>query len=429
MSFDVANQLTKLVDQYWRDDIQETDEFSDAFWQRCQSMPTATVNTKGEKWKVRSLYNESEAGFDFDGQALATGSNSQFQNLYVPVRTMSTTGLITQRAIDEDDGKSKYHPVVEEMNSTKLAAVKKLQRHILLDDGTGRIAVVSDNYATPAQLTAAPNTTFGNKGVQFLKQGKLVQVYDATGATQRVGGGADKITVSTATAPVKSTGVTVFTGTVPTDTVATDIIVPEGMAGRGVNGIEYWVANSGSLFELSRSTYPGLQSTMVDGSSGSLLVLVETMFAKMAHYIEEDTALKGGHEIFWSPTQRQKYRQEALGLGITMAGASNIDAGYGHKEEINGYTATCIKDHSNTKIHFLIMNSWYRIGNPAAVPFTPYNEPGSGANLYNVRSTSSGGLTTALAFTLRAYANLACKNVRAQSALYSLPTTGLQTGN
>lgn len=430
MSLDAANQMSKLVDHYWNNTIQETDEFSDMFWQRCQSLPEEPVNKLGQKWMVRTLYNESESGASFDGGALATGGNSQFQNLYVPYRTLSTTGLITQEAIDNDDAKSKYHPIVGEMNSTKLKAYKNLNQHLMMGDGTGRIAVTTA-VASGSTVTCAPGTAFGNKGVQFVKPGKIVQIYDATGTTQRTGGGANKLTVSTTTIPVKSTGVVTFTSSAPTDVIATDIIVPEGMAGRGINGLPYWVASSGSLFELSRSTYPGLKSTLVDGSSGALLVLVETMFSKMAHYIEEDVALgingKGKHEIFWSPTQREKYRKECLGLGITMLGSESIDAGYGHREKINGYEATVIKDHDNTRINFLKMEDFYRLGLNAASPFEPYKVDGQ--TIYNVRDTSSGGATTSLAFTLRGYVNLGCKNVRNQGAIYNLPTSGLATGN
>lgn len=434
MSLDVT-QMTLLVDQYWRDSIQETAEFTDAFWERCQSMPSKNINTRGEKWKVRTLYNESESGASFDGPALATGGNSQFQNLYVPYRTVSTTGLLTQEAIDNDDAKAKYHPVVDEMNSTKLLAFKKLNRHCLLGDGTGRIAVLSANYSggSPTVAIAAPNTTFGNKGAQFVKPTKLVQIYDATGATLRNGtiGGTAKVIVSSATIPVLSTGVITFTTNGPSDAVSTDIIVPEGMGGRGINGLSYWVANSGNLFDLARATYPGLKSTMIDGSSGALLVLVESMFSTMAHYVGEDIALgkkgESKHEIFWSPTQREKYRKECLGLGITMLGSNMIDAGYGQKEEINGYTCTVMKDHDNTKIHFLRMGDWYRLGNNAAAPFEPYKVDGN--SIYNVRDTSTGGGTTSLAFTLRGYVNLGCENVRAQGAIYSLPTSGLSTGN
>lgn len=435
MPLDAANQMSKLVDYYWRETIQETDEFSDAFWQRCSQMPEEPANKLGQKWKVRTLYNESEAGTSFDGGALAIGGNSQFQNLYVPYRTISTTGLISQEAIDNDDANAKYHPVVGEMNSTKMAAFKKLNRHLMMGDGTGRIAVLSASYngGAPTIVTCAPGTDFGNKGVQFVKPTKTVQIYDATGATLRNGtiGGTAKVIISSATPPVKSTGVITLTTNGPSDAVLTDIIVPEGMGGRGVNGLPYWVANSGSLFELSRATYPGLKSTMVDGSSGALLVLVETFFSTMAHYIEEDAALgiknAGKHEIFWSPTQREKYRKESLALGITMAGSAKIDAGYGHKEEINGHDCTVIKDHDNTKIHFLRIADWYRIGVSAASPFTPYSVDGS--TLYNVRDTTTGGGTTSLAFTLRGYVNLACRNVRNQGALYSLPTSGLATGN
>lgn len=437
MSLDAANQMAKLVDYHWRETTLETDEFSDAFSARCMKLPKKSVNVLKEKWPVRTFYNESESGASFDGGDLATGGNSTFQNLYVPYRTVSHTANFTQEAIDNNDSKSHYNPVVDELNQLKLNSFKQLNRHLLMGDGTGAIAVLSANYSGGATTTAtaAPNTTFGNKGVQFVKPGKLVQIYDATGATLRNGtiGSTAKVTVSTSTLPVLSTGVVVFTSAGPSDAVSTDIIVPEGMGGRGINGLPYWNANSGSIFELSRSTYPGLSSTMIDGASGSILVLVEAMFAKMLFRMKESAivgnAQNGKHELFWSPTQRQKYRTECLGLGITQLGSDSIDAGYGHREKINGHDCTVINDHDNQKISFLRMSDWYLVGNDAANPFELYNEPGSGSPIYNVRSTTTGGITTSLAATTRAYVNLACKTPRDQGAIYGLPTTGQQTGN
>lgn len=424
MSLDLA-QMDKLVDQYWRDSIQETAEFGDGFWQRCQSTEVKSINKKGEKWKVRTLYNESESGADFDGDTLASGGNSGFQNLYVPYRTMSTTGLITQAAIDNDDGKSKYHPLVGEMNSTKLLAAKKLNRHLLMGDGTGRIAELTAEESG-STVTCAPTTVFGNKGVQFVPPGKKVQIYDPTGVTQR---GTGKLTVSTSTIPVKTTGVITFTSAVDASATTGDIVVPEGMGARGVHGLPYWVANSGSLFELARATYPGLKSTMVDGSSGSLMVLIESLFSQMMHYVGEEAIegkSGGGYEIFWSPTQREKYRKEAIGTGIAMLGESKVESGFGQKETLLNYTCTTIKDHDNTKVHVLRMSDWYRVGNNAAAPFEPYKV--NGQSLYHLNNTD-GEATTGLAFTLRGYVNLACRNVRAQAAIYSLPTSGLATGN
>ena len=110
-----------------------------------------------------------------------------------------------------------------------------------------------------------------------------------------------------------------------------------------------------------------------------------------------------------------------------MLGADSIDAGYGHREKINGYDCTVVNDHSNTKINFLRMSDWYLVGNDAANPFELYKVDGQ--TLYNVRDTATGGPTTTLGFTTRAYVNLACKTPREQGAIYSLPTSGLVTGN
>lgn len=428
-----AAVMEKVLDPYWNEVIQETDEFSDSFWQRCEKLDTKNANVLGEKWKVRTGYNRSESWANFDGQAYAQGGNSEFQNLFVPYRTVSTTGLLTKAAIDNDDGKSQYHPLVGEMNATLMSGMKQLNRHSLMGNGTARIAVLTAAYSggSPTVLTCAPGTDFGNKGAQFIEPGKKVQICDPTGTTVRTAtiGGEGVLTVS---AVNYATGAITFTSAAPSDAADDDIIVPERSAGRGMHGVQYWVANSGNLFELSRSTYAGLKSVMADGSSGALLLVVETMFSKMAHYIEEDVALglneeKGNHEFFWSPTQREKYRKECIGLGITMLGAGKIDAGYGHKEEVNGYTFTVQKDHDNTKIHCLRMKDWYRIvRGEAEKPFEVI--PIHGQKYYNLYD-SEGRVTSGLAFTLGGYVNLACRNVRQQAAIYSLPTSGLSTGN
>ena len=432
MAFDTT-QITKLVDPSWQEKIQETDEFSAAFWTRLKDLPGKDANIKGRTVKVRTKYNQSYSYAGFGAASgYAQGGNSEFQTFSLPYRTPSTQTIIDQETIDNDDGKSHYHPVAQELMQSTKNALKALNRDCLMGDGLGTIAVVTSNYAggSATNVVCAPGTGFGNKGSQFVGLNKKVQIYDSTGATLRNGtiGGEGILTVSTNTT---STGTIVMTSNAPSDMIATDIVVHERSAQRGVNGVEYWVDDSGSLFTLSRSAYPGLQSTVTSGSSGALMVLVEAMFAKMAHRVGEDAALslKGSskHEVFWSPTQRQRYRQEALGLGITMAGASQIDMGYAHKEEINGFTATCIRDHSNTKIHFLRMSDWYRIArNGGKRPFE--TQPIHGNESYNLND-SQGRISGGLGFVQTGYVNVGCEDVRAQGCIESLPTSGLETGN
>jgi hypothetical protein len=432
MAFDTS-QMLGLVDPVWESAIQETEEFSAAFWNRCQAMPEGDSNILGRKVKVRTAYNESESYAAFgSASGFAQGGNTTFTTFLIPYRTVSTQVLIDQEAIDNDDGKAYYHPVVDELAHAMVNGFKKLNRSCLMGDGTGAIGILSANYAggSPTLVTCAPNTTFGNKGAQFVKAGKKVQIYDATGATLRNGtiGGEGILTVSSL---VKSTGVITMSSNGPSDAVSTDILVPERSAARGINGLPYWVANSGSIFSTSRSTYPGLQSTVVDGSSGSLILAVESMFSQLAHYIEEDVALgingEGQHEFFWSPTQREAYRKQALGLGITMLGAEKIDQGYAHREMLNGYTFTVIKDHDNTKVHALKMSDWYRVSRGAGNnPFQPQNIHGN--RFYNLED-SSGRISGGMGFIMSGYVNVACRNVRNQAVINQLPTSGLQTGN
>jgi hypothetical protein len=417
-----------LVDNTWRDSIQETDEFTHSFWKRLESAETENANNLGCKVKVRVGYNASESWAKPNGSAYATGSATEFKNLFVPYRFTSKACIYTKEAIDNDDAKAKYHPVLSELASARLEGMKSLNRHALMGNGLATIAV-SSAVESGSTITCAPNTTFGNKGVQFLRPGKRIQIYDATGVTERVGGQTAG-TIQVVSSFVKSTGVVTLTAAAPTDVVSTDIVVPEGSAALGMHGVEYWVANTGNLFELSRATYTGLQSVMVDGSTGSLLLLVEAMFAKSSFQNGANAGLgiKGSmqKEGFWSPTQRQGYRQDSLGLGMTQLGES-LDAGYAHAETINGHKFTCEPDHSNNRINFLQMGDWGRIvrGN-AERPFEIQKIHGQSiTNVYD----SSNRPTTTYQTILGGYVNVTCANVRNQSAIYGLPVSGLETGN
>jgi hypothetical protein len=431
MAFDTT-EIAKLMDPVWEETIQETDEFSAAFWNRCQAMPDGDSNIVGRKIKVRTGYNESESWAAFgSASGYAQGGNSTFTTFLVPYRTVSTQVLIDQEAIDNDSAQTYYHPVVDELASALTAGYKKLNRACLMGDGTGSIGVLTANYAggSPTLVTTAPGTTFGNKGSQFIKKGKKIQIYDPTGVTLRNGtiGGEAIVTVSS---KVDSTGVVTLSSSGPSDAVINDIVVPERSAGRGVNGLPYWVANSGSIFGTARSSNPGLNSVLVSGASGSLLLAVESMFSQLAHYIEEDVALsingEGMHEFFWSPTQREAYRKQAIGLGMTMLPGDKLDVGYAHREMLNGYNFTVIKDHDNTKIHALKMNDFYRISRGGKNPFQPTDIHGNRFyNLADSQSRISGGL----GFIMNGYVNIACRNVRNQAAITSLPTSGLSTGN
>jgi hypothetical protein len=433
MSFDLT-QITQLIDPVWEEVIQETDEFSAAFWNRIESMPEGDANALGRKVKVRTGYNESESFAPFSSTSgYAQGGNSSFSTFFVPYRTVSTQLDLEQEAIEQDDGKSHYHPVVDEMASTMMAGYKKLNRACLMGDGTGAIGVLTANYsgATPTLVTCAPSATvFGNKGAQFVKPGKLIQIYNSAGTTLRNGtiGGEAIVRVASVN---KATGVITLASNGPSDAVTNDIVVPERSAGRGINGLPYWVSSTGSLFGLSRSSVPGLQSVEVDGSSGSIIFAVESMFSQLAHYIEEDVALGinsgGAHEFFWSPTQREAYRKQALGLGIMTLGSDTVDVGYAHNEKINGYNFTVIKDMDNTKIYALRLKDWYRVTRSKGPnPFEPTDIHGN--RFYN-KTDSQGRISGGISYIFRGYVNVACRNVRTQAVIKNLPVAGLQTGN
>jgi len=429
MPFDIQN-MSKLVDEMWRDTIQETDEFEATFWQMCQKMKGKATNTRGEKWNIRTGYNESESWATSNGDAYAQPGSSSFQNLFVPYRHVSTQMSVTQEAIDNDNGNARYHPVADELASTLKAGFKKINRHALMGNGTGRIAELTAATVSGNTLTAAPTAFFGNKGAQFVKPSKLIQVYDPTGTTLRNGTilGEGIVTVASV---ARSSGVITLTGPAPTNAVAGDIIVPERSNNKTPHGLEYWVASTGQLFGLDRASN-GLKSTVLSGAAGDILSNVESIVASMAFYVGEEVAYgsgdgRGKDILLWSPTQRQKYRQVALGTGMTMLGSDKIDLGFGYTEEINGMKTVTSSDAPNNKIYRLRMSDWYRLSvNGAATPFEKRQVHGS--DMYNLYDTSNR-VASAYGMLLDGYINFACQNVRNQAVITDLPVTGLSTGN
>lgn len=432
MPMDVA-QMGKLVDYTWRNTIQETESRDASFWDWCNALPAKQTNTLGEKWMVRTAYNQSESWAKFDGDAYAQPGNSQFQNLYVPYRTVSMQFSVTKEAIDNYNGNAHYNPVADEIASTKTHGYQMLNRHGLMSNATGRIGIVANNYSggTPAQLTLDLTANFGAKGSQFVPETKKVQVYDPTGTTLRNGtiGGEGIVTIATNN---RATGVITGTSNFGSDVVANDIVIPERSAQRTPHGLPYWVNNTGNLFDLSRSTYPGLKSTVIDGSSGAILLLVETMVSQQAFQVEQDIAygtaeVKGGDYLWWSPTQRERYRKEAIGTGITMLGSEKVDLGFGYKETINGMPTMTSRDHDNTKIHRLRRSDWYRLTlGDADEPFV--REKVHGADMYNLYD-ALGRVTSGYGCVFTGYVNFACSDVRSQAVINNLPTSGLATGN
>jgi hypothetical protein len=133
----------------------------------------------------------------------------------------------------------------------------------------------------------------------------LFYVYDPTGTTQRTGTvGAGALTVASHT----NTAVTATTN-LPSDFVIGDIIVPTGGNQTGFKGLPYLVNNTGNYFNLSRSSVPQLQSTVVNASSAALST---TLMMTLYNSVLYKSGRPDDNDINWmtfatSPTQLQAY--------------------------------------------------------------------------------------------------------------------------
>jgi hypothetical protein len=135
-----------------------------------------------------------------------------------------------------------------------------LNSYVSRGDGTMALATISANYSGGTPTIATCNGSTDSIGTTQLATNGYYLFYDATGVTQRVGtvgAGAIQLASRTGTACT-------FASNIPSDVVATDIIVPQiggnTDASTGLYGLPIIDDSAGTYFGKARATYGGLAS-------------------------------------------------------------------------------------------------------------------------------------------------------------------------
>ena len=172
-----------------------------------------------------------------------------------------------------------------------------LNSYVSRGDSTMALATISANYSGGTPTIATCDGSTDSIGTTQLATGGYYLFYNAAGTTQRTGTvGASAIQLSSRTGTACT-----FATDIPSDVVATDIIVPQiggsTDASTGLYGLPIIDDSAGTYFGKARATYGGLAS-YEKTSAG-------TLTAGMMN------------ETYWAIVQRGGY--------FTGAGASNLD--------------------------------------------------------------------------------------------------------
>lgn len=223
-------------------------------------MPSEKVNYLGIKVPIEVSPNPSLSYGIGNNDAFATPQASDLNNYTVTYVNLNQGSLQSLAGyMNRNNSTSENVVEFQEMSDAKQFA-SFLNSYISRGDGTAALATISADYSDGTPTIATCNGSGDSIGTTQLVKGQYCLFYDAAGTTQRtgtVGAGAIQISSKTGTAVT-------FASAIPSDVVATDIIVPQlggaTDASAGLYGLPIIDDSSGTYYGASRSSIPGLAS-------------------------------------------------------------------------------------------------------------------------------------------------------------------------
>ncbi len=223
--------------------------------------------------------------------------------------------------------------------------------------GNGVLGTIN-SIAGSVFTMAVPN------GAALVYVGQTIQVYDTTLTTNRG-------TANVVAADPISASQTITVDAVPAGTVATDVIVHDGLAGASpvsLFGIKYHQNNAttGTWLNLNRGTYPvQLQTPRVNAASSAL---VPTFVRLAINKVRKALGVNQLGKVIGYMALEQEHAWENLGIAISQiikeggagGGADDLDLLFTGKKTMSGVPIKSSINADQTRIDFLDLSHWGR---------------------------------------------------------------------
>lgn len=229
-------------------------------WSWAKKMPKDQVNASGLKVPFLRYPNPSLSYGTGNNDAYATPGAGDYDNYNVTYVNINAGNIETVAGVlNANQNTSEDMVRFEQAESAKQFA-NFLNCYISRGDSTMALATISANYSGGTATIATCNGTTDSIGTTQLATGGYYFFYDATGVTQRTGTvGAAAIQLASRTGTACT-----FASNIPSDVVATDIIVPQiggnTDASGGMYGLPIIDDSAGTYYGKARATYGGLAS-------------------------------------------------------------------------------------------------------------------------------------------------------------------------
>lgn len=291
-----SSEVTNAQVQYLAD-VATLFQNAEDLWGWSYKMPKDKVNASGIKVPFLKSPNPSLSYATGNNDIIGTAGAGNYDNFNVTYVWLQASNIQTTAGVLNANANTSEDMVSFEQEESMKQFISFLNCYISRGDSTMALATISSNYSGGTPTIATCNGSTDSIGTTQLVDGGYYFFYDATGATQRtgtVGAGAVQLSTHTGTACT-------FGSNIPSDVVATDIIVPQiggsTDASAGMYGLPIIDDASGTYYGKARASYAGLAS-YEKGSAGTLTAGMMT-------------------ETYWSTVQR--------GGWFKGDGTSNLD--------------------------------------------------------------------------------------------------------
>lgn len=418
-------ELQKIAIEYIDKKAHNSFQEGAALLARISKTDPDPTNEIGIRVNVFTEPNASE-GWIAEGGDYPVSDSDVSVNLAVKYKRVFKVGSITLDAKVQTDANLMWNPVKKSVSRAITGLKKIINGHMQNSDGTGTIATISLAYSGGSPTLITCGATRSTRGVQALEKRKRVQIYDSLGTTQRVGTvGTGALIISSRN---KSARTALFTANGPSDVVDTDLVIPENSVNNVMKGLPHICLDSGTYFGQSRTTSPGLKATVVDAASASASIsLMDKVFNIMVHRYgtEMDESQEDDLELWWTPAQRQNYRNQGFALKAFTTKGETLDLGFPRREEtVSGYKTNLDTDGDDSRIHYL------RASKLAMAQLMPPKVLDLGGGLLIPATAASGqGYASKFFFHLGYYGEFYSPEPYALAVLENCDVTNLPSGN
>ncbi len=329
------------------------------------------------------------AQVNFDGGALGRGSGTKYEVAQLAPIDLSFACELTKRIEYSTNSQEKaIANAVTRETANGMAQFRNFLDRYLQTPGTAVLGVVGTEN-DPVLEMSTPNLA------NLFYTGQTVQVWNAARTTDR--GDWEIASID------YDTGFITFTGTMPSGTIATDVLVPEGSGlvvptPTGLFGVPYHQdsASTGTWLNLNRATYPEIRTPRVNASSAALTTgPIRLALNKIRKALGGEILRSNNLVACMNVEQEDAY--EALAITISEiikqgSAEQGVDLFFNGRKTMSGIPIYANVHWNPERIDFIALSHW---GRAVSKDIDLYEVGGQTVfQLYN----SNGGLDAAMIF-------------------------------